>query len=147
MIRILKYGEVSNEEIFARSVPTVNVADTVAEILKNVRERGDKALREYTAKFDHAEPENLMVTPEEMEEALAATEPAFLEILEKAAAPEVPFAGKDVESTWFEHGLVIVNHRSAPLRLDVKGTCRFSQPGPEGTLPGHSCVFVENPEA
>ena len=69
------------------------------------------------------------------------------EILEKAAAPEVPFAGKDVESTWFEHGLVIVNHRSAPLRLDVKGTCRFSQPGPEGTLPGHSCVFVENPEA
>jgi hypothetical protein len=68
------------------------------------------------------------------------------EILEKAAAPEVPFAGKDVESTWFEHGLVIVNHRSAPLRLDVKGKCRFSQPGPEGTLPGHSCVFVENPE-
>ena len=27
MIRILKYGEVSNEEIFDRSMPTVNVAE------------------------------------------------------------------------------------------------------------------------
>ena len=51
MIRIMKYGELPNEEIFARSMPTVNVADTVAEILRNVRERGDEALREYTEKF------------------------------------------------------------------------------------------------
>ena len=35
MIRILKYGEVANEEIFARSMPTVNVTDTVAEIIRN----------------------------------------------------------------------------------------------------------------
>ena len=45
MIRIMKYGELPNEEIFARSMPTMNVADKVAEILKNVRERGDAALR------------------------------------------------------------------------------------------------------
>ena len=110
MIRILKYGEVSNEEIFARSVPTVNVADTVAEILKNVRERGDKALREYTAKFDHAEPENLIVTPEEMEEALAATEPAFLEILEKAAANIRKFHSRQVRNSFIindEPGIVM----------------------------------------
>ena len=43
MIRIMKYGEVPNEEIFARSMPTMNVTDKVAEILKNVRERGDDA--------------------------------------------------------------------------------------------------------
>ena len=71
MIRIMKYGEVSNREIFARSVPTVNVTDTVAEIIRNVRERGDAALREYTEKFDGARPESLTVTPEEMEEALS----------------------------------------------------------------------------
>ena len=110
MIRILKYGEVSNEEIFARSVPTVNVADTVAEILKNVRERGDKAVREYTTKFDHAEPENLIVTPEEMEEALAATEPAFLEILEKAAANIRKFHSRQVRNSFIindEPGIVM----------------------------------------
>ena len=54
MIRILKYGEVSNDEIFARSMPTVNVTDKVAEIIRNVRERGDEALLEYTEKFDGA---------------------------------------------------------------------------------------------
>ena len=49
MIRIMKYGEVSNDEIFARAMPTVNVTDKVAEIIRNVRERGDEALREYMA--------------------------------------------------------------------------------------------------
>ena len=37
MIRIMKYGEVSSGDIFARSMPTVNVEDTVAEIIRNVR--------------------------------------------------------------------------------------------------------------
>ena len=40
MIKIFKYGEVSNSEIFARTEPTVNVEETVAEIIKNVKERG-----------------------------------------------------------------------------------------------------------
>ena len=48
MIRIMKYGEVSNEEIFARSMPTVNVTDVVSNIIRNVRERGDAAVKEYT---------------------------------------------------------------------------------------------------
>ena len=38
MIHIMKYGEVSNEEIFARSMPTVNVTDAVADIIRNVQE-------------------------------------------------------------------------------------------------------------
>ena len=42
MIRILKYGEVPNSEIFARNMPTMNVTDKVAEILRNVRERIEK---------------------------------------------------------------------------------------------------------
>ena len=69
MIRIMKYGEVSNEEIFARAMPTVNVTDAVADIIRNVRERGDAAVREYTEKFDKAKTDSLLVTPEEMEEA------------------------------------------------------------------------------
>ena len=71
MIRILKMGEVPAAEIFNRNMPTVNVTDTVAEILRNVRERGDEALREYTAKFDHAEIDSLLVSEAEMQEALA----------------------------------------------------------------------------
>ena len=44
MIRIMKYGEVANEDIFARAVPEVNVEKVVAEIIANVRKNGDSAL-------------------------------------------------------------------------------------------------------
>ena len=85
MIQILKYGEVKNEEIFARTEPTVNVEAVVSEIIENVRKNGDQALLEYSRKFDKAELTSLQVTKEEMEEALASVDPAFLEILREAA--------------------------------------------------------------
>ncbi|MBR2854363.1 MAG: histidinol dehydrogenase [Clostridia bacterium] len=113
MIRIMQYGELPNEEIFARSMPTTNVADTVAEILRNVRERGDAALREYTERFDHATPENLIVTPEETAEALEtirATDPVFLDVLEKAAANIRKFHSRQVRNSFIindEPGIVM----------------------------------------
>ncbi len=85
MIRILSYGEVKNEEIFARSVPAVNVEEIVSGIIEDVRKRGDKALFEYTKKFDKAELTDLFVSEEEIEEAFGKVEPEFLEILAKAA--------------------------------------------------------------
>ena len=86
MIRILKYGEVKNEEIFARTIPTDSVEDVVAAIITNVRAKGDAALLEYEAKFDKAELTSLQVTQEEIDEALAMAEPKFLDVLSKAAA-------------------------------------------------------------
>ena len=131
MIRILKYGEVSNEEIFARSMPTVNVEETVAEILRNVKERGDAALREYTAKFDHAEPGSLTVTPEETEEALAAVEPEFLEILERAAENIRKFHSRQVRNSF------IINDEPADVSV-LSGvyqvSCAQSVIGLEGRL-------------
>ena len=110
MIRIMKYGEVPNEEIFARSMPTMNVTEIVADILRNVKERGDEALREYTAKFDRAEPESLVVTPDEMQEALDRTEPAFMAVLEKAAANIRKFHSRQVRNSFIindEPGIVM----------------------------------------
>lgn len=40
--------------------------EVVREIMQNIRDNGDAALREYTSKFDHADIENLMVSPEEI---------------------------------------------------------------------------------
>ena len=85
MIQILKYGEVANEEIFARVVPTVDVAGIVADIIQNVRARGDAALYEYCEKFDKAKLDTLLVSAEEIAEARAAVEPEFIRILEEAA--------------------------------------------------------------
>ena len=52
MIRILKYGQVSEDEIFARAVSQVDVSATVREIIQVVRTQGDQALFDYTARFD-----------------------------------------------------------------------------------------------
>ena len=63
----------------------MNVEAVVSEIIENVRKNGDQALLEYSRKFDKAELTSLQVTKEEMEEALASVDPAFLEILREAA--------------------------------------------------------------
>ena len=86
MIKILKCGEVSRDEIFARTIPQTSVEDIVAEIIENVRARGDAALFEYCEKFDKAALTSLQVTEEEIDEAVAAVEPEFLDILREAAA-------------------------------------------------------------
>ena len=100
MINILKYGEVSTDEIFARVTPTVNVESIVTEIIENVRKNGDKALFEYCEKFDKAKLTTLLVTQEEMDEAMAAVDPKFLEILEKAAANIRHFHEKQVRNSF-----------------------------------------------
>ncbi|MBQ9815746.1 MAG: histidinol dehydrogenase [Lachnospiraceae bacterium] len=86
MIKTYKYGEIPNEEIFARESSASGVEGIVAQIIADVINRGDEALFEYCRKFDKAELTSLQVTPEEMDEACSEVEPEFIEILEKAAA-------------------------------------------------------------
>jgi len=100
MIRIYEYGQVPNSEVFARVEPKVNVEAIVADIIENVRLRGDRALLEYTEKFDKAKLETLQVSQQEINEAVAAVEPGFLEILKKAAANIRRFHERQVRSSF-----------------------------------------------
>ena len=100
MIKILKYGQVSPDEIFARVSPSVNVEGIVTEIIENVKRSGDKALFEYCEKFDKAVLSDLLVSREEMDAALAAVEPEFLTILEKAAANIRHFHERQVRNSF-----------------------------------------------
>ena len=86
MIRILTYGEIDNAEIFNRGTAATDVSGTVAEIIARVRQNGDAALREYSEKFDRAKLQDLAVSEAEMQTALGAVDPKFIEILEKSAA-------------------------------------------------------------
>lgn len=85
MIKIYRYGEVSNEEIFARFNPTASVEGVVAEIIANVIKNGDDALKAYAEKFDRVKLENLEVTKEEIESAYQNADKAFVSVLEEAA--------------------------------------------------------------
>lgn len=117
MIRIMKYGEVANEDIFARAVPEVNVEEVVAEIIANVRKNGDSALYEYCAKFDGAKLDSLLVTPDEIAEARASVDPEFIRILELAAANIRKFHEKQVRNSFIinNEGGVVVGQKVVPV--------------------------------
>ena len=100
MIKIMKYGQVPNSEIFARVTPTVDVAGIVTDILYDVRKNGDQAVFAYCAKFDKAELTTLEVSKQEIEEALNQVEPEFLKILEEAAANIRAFHSRQVRNSF-----------------------------------------------
>ena len=96
MIKILKMGEVSKEEIFARDNPTANVSDAVAKIISDVRAGGDKALLDCTERFDGVKLSSVAVTRAEIDEAYDTVEPAFLDVLREAAENIRAFHKKQV---------------------------------------------------
>ncbi len=100
MIKIFNYGEVSNEEIFARENIDANVEGVVTAIIADVIDRGDAALLDYARKFDHAELAALEVTAAEFDEAFSAVEEQFLDILREAAANIRAFHEKQVRNSF-----------------------------------------------
>ncbi len=110
MIKIMRYGQVPNSEIFARVMPGANVEDIVADIIANVRANGDRALYEYTEKFDKAHLASLKVTDEEIDEALKSIDPEFMRILNRAAANIRKFHSRQVRNSFIindEPGIVM----------------------------------------
>lgn len=104
MIKIMKYGEVSPEEIFARGTAATDVSGIVRDIIDNVKANGDKALYEYCEKFDKAKLSSLEVSKEEIDEAFAAVEPQFIEILRQAAENIRTFHKQQVRQSFILNG-------------------------------------------
>lgn len=117
MIKIYKYGEVSNDEIFAREDLSANVEDIVADIIKEVRKNGDKALLAYTAKFDKATLSSLEVTKEEWDEGIKKVSPQFTAIIEEAAENIKSFHKKQVRNSFIinEKDGVCVGQKVTPI--------------------------------
>ncbi len=110
MIKILRYGEIPAEQIFARVLPKTDVAGIVSGIIADVRARGDAALLEYTEKFDRVKLSGLAVTKEEIDEAAASVEPRFIEVMERAAENIRRFHSRQKRSSFIineEPGIVI----------------------------------------
>ena len=100
MIPILKVGQVPNSEIFARVTPEADVAAIVADIIADVKENGDTAVKAYCAKFDKAELISLEVTPEEIQAAISQVEPEFLDILREAAENIRSFHSRQIRNSF-----------------------------------------------
>jgi histidinol dehydrogenase len=85
-----------------RYTPDAKLVTQVSTILSEVRLRGDRALVEFSQRFDHADlsPQELAVTQTEIETATALVNPELVDALQAAYANVRDFALRSVRSSW-----------------------------------------------
>ena len=78
--------------------------ETVNAIIENVRANGDKALFEYTLKFDKYElnKDNIKVTPSEIAEAYKEIDPKLIEVMKHSAENIRAFHQKMLRNSWID---------------------------------------------
>lgn len=144
-MKVYEYGKESMEALYEaldKRSPEGrrDVEETVSAILQDVRERGDEALIEYTARFDKVSltADTLEVTREEMEKALQSVEPELLKVIEKAAANIRAFHERQRENSWF-----MTREDGTLLGQKVTPLSRVGVYAPAGTAPLPSTVLMD----
>ena len=99
---VLKPNEVfSNAHLQRKSAFNAEALAAATSIVEDVRERGDEALREYTAKFDGVEVADFRVSQKAIDEAVAKCDPVLAGALELAAKQIREFHERQLEQSWF----------------------------------------------
>ncbi len=77
---------------------------TVADIIENVRENKDEAVFAYTKQFDGFDltSQNVKVTTEEIEEAVASIDAEFIRVMERSATNIREYHEKQKRNSWFD---------------------------------------------
>ncbi len=95
--------------------------ETVNEMIRQVRARGDEALFEYTQKFDGCRltAETVKVSQEEIRQAYREVSPEFLEVMKKSAANITRFHEKQLHNSWFlpEENGTILGQKITPIAV------------------------------
>jgi len=118
MIKITSASALSPSDLRPEMGAGRDVSATVLEVITNVRANGDAALREYSAKFDNVTGlKSLEVSAEEWDDAVAAVEPEFMAILERAKANIEAYHKHQVRSGYVANGTdgTIMGQRIIPL--------------------------------
>ena len=107
--RVMNRSQLQNEE----------VSRIVKEIVARVRQEGDDALFDYTAKFDHVTmtAETVLVTKDEIARAYAAASPEWLDAMREAARRITAFHEKQKQNTWLNFDPAIsLGQKITPLK-------------------------------
>ncbi len=113
------------------------VTASVTEIVRNVRDRGDEAVREYTVRFDGQAPDCFEVDREEINDALTEVDPAYVDALLNAVANITDFHTHQKQQSFIdarENG-VIMGQR-------IRGLKRVGLYVPGGTAAYPSSVLM-----
>lgn len=87
-----------------------SIMKVVADILEDVRANGDRALREYSRKFDNAETDAIEVSEKEINAAYYEIEPELLETIKSSKQNIQSFHEKQLQNSWIspeENGTVL----------------------------------------
>lgn len=123
-MRIIELNEESKknilEDLLKRSPHQYEAyADTVADIIKEVRDNGDKALFSYTKKFDLADIDsnNIRVTEEEIEKAYQELDQKVIDVIRKAKANIEDFHIKQKQKSWIDTSRdgIILGQKITPI--------------------------------
>jgi len=111
-------GQRLDDKLLARSGGVdAEIVNATARIVDDVRDRGDAAVREYTARFDGCELDEMRVTETEVEEAIAACGEEFIDAISVAAGAIEDFHARQVPQSWFtaQEGGVFLGQKVTPI--------------------------------
>ena len=101
-MEILKYDKETANDLIKRSQADISeVLNIVSDILKDVKENQDEAVKRYTAKFDKAELDDLQVSEDEIKEAYDNLDENLIEALKRASANIEKFHKAQIPEEWF----------------------------------------------
>lgn len=115
-MRILKLTKDSKQNILENLLKRspnnyTEYESSVNEIINNVRENRDKAIFDYTKKFDKADIDasNIRVTKEEIQEAYDRVDEKLLAVIRKSLVNIKKYHEKQLQNSWFtsEDGIIL----------------------------------------
>ncbi len=111
-MRIIEFKSIEEtRELLRRPVSEMeDIEPLVNRIFRDIRERGDAALKEYTLEYDGVDPGNIVVEPQEIEQAASAIDPGLRESIDLAVR-----------------------------NIRLFHASQKTEPGPVGTMPGIYC--------
>lgn len=120
-LRMMEAGDPALDKILDRDVADrAEIAARVAQVLASVREKGDQAVCDFTARFEGAKltPAALRVTGEEIKEAYRRVDGDILAALRLALDNISVFHRRQLQRSWFEpeDGGAILGQLVRPLR-------------------------------
>ena len=119
MIQIIKTDSFRREEILPEPAEREEIGNAVRSILRDVKERGDEAVKYYTKLFDHAELTGpLTAGADEIAKGAEAAAPELLSALKRAAENIYRFHEKQKQNgyTALETEGIVVGQRVIPLK-------------------------------
>lgn len=129
------YEELENKLHTRKTEISEEVNKAVSEIINNVRENGDDALKEYCTKFDGfhvSRKDDFIVSKQEIMDAITNVGPEFMKILERTKDQITEYHKNQIEKSWtmYKDNGVVMGQLVRPI-----ATVALYVPGGTATYP------------